>query len=377
MQSENYVNYMEISRADLWQNAQAVKEYVDVSVIGVVKCDGYGVGVAEAARAWQQAGAAMFAVSVPEEALELRRKGFTEDILLLSPVADPRMLNVLLEHKIILTVTGIHNAQFYKRNAGRLPIRAHIAIDTGMGRFGIRWTDMAQLQAVYEVDHICYEGIFSHFAKSYEREYAQTKRQLERFLGLTDSLTALGYPVGIRHIANSCAALRFPQTRLDAVRIGSALVGVLCTEVPVPLRRVGTFKAQVVDRRQLLPGDTTGYGAVCRVKEHTNAIVVAIGRQDGFGYLNRPDRFGPGEMIRYMYRLLRRFAVRPWVEYHGQYLPLVGRIGNEYTLFDAAGVEIGPGDHVTARVPLLFSHRRRFFQTDPERVPVPVSGNNT
>ena len=44
--------YLEISRADLAHNARAVCDYVNVPVIGVVKCDGYGVSGPEAAAAW-------------------------------------------------------------------------------------------------------------------------------------------------------------------------------------------------------------------------------------------------------------------------------------------------------------------------------------
>ena len=61
--------YLEISRADLAHNAQAVCSYVNVPVIGVVKCDGYGVSGPEAAAAWVSAGVTTLAVSDPAEAL--------------------------------------------------------------------------------------------------------------------------------------------------------------------------------------------------------------------------------------------------------------------------------------------------------------------
>ena len=64
MQNEGYeANYLEVSRQVLAENAKTVVSYVGVPVIGVVKYDGCGVGIAEAARAWQKAGVTMFAVS--------------------------------------------------------------------------------------------------------------------------------------------------------------------------------------------------------------------------------------------------------------------------------------------------------------------------
>ena len=122
-------NYLEISRSALRRNAAAVREAVQVPVIGVVKCNGYGVTLYEAAAAWQAAGVTMFGVSRPEEALSLRKLGFREEILLLAPVADEDILEQLLENDVILTVTGVENALFYSEATRKYPIRVHVAVD--------------------------------------------------------------------------------------------------------------------------------------------------------------------------------------------------------------------------------------------------------
>lgn len=364
MNSPGNASYMQISRAALWQNAETVKKFISVPIIGVVKCDGYGVSLAEAARAWQQAGVSMFAVSKPHEALELRQLGFREDILLMSPVADAEILNTLLEYNIILTITNYEIAQRYHRYSSSLPIRVHIAVDTGMGRFGVTWKDVAQLKAIYALSGFIFEGIFSHFSKSFECKYDYTRRQLERFLQTVNTLSSTGISVGMRHIANSCAALRFPETRLDAVRIGSALVGKVCHELPIALHSVAQFKAQVVDCKMFQAGDTTGYASVCKVKKPTKAIVVAIGHEDGFGYITRPDIFTLRDMANYFYCFVRNSLHRPYVTYNNTQLPLIGRIGNQYTLFDATDIEITVGEYVLADLPLFFPYHRRTFIAD-------------
>ena len=99
MDNQHYdANFIEISREILSANAKAVVEAVKVPVIGVLKFDGYFIGITEAAKAWQSAGVSMFAVSESWEALALRREGFTEEILLMAPVADEKTLSLLFSN---------------------------------------------------------------------------------------------------------------------------------------------------------------------------------------------------------------------------------------------------------------------------------------
>lgn len=355
------MNYVEISRNALRRNASAVCRAVEVSVIGVVKCGGYGVTVPEAAAAWADAGVSMFAVSRPEEALTLRRCGFREDILLLAPVADGETLSKMQDADVILTVTGVENALFYTESTGRYPIRVHVAVDTGMGRFGIRWTDTEQLKWLYSLAGFSFEGIFSHFSCAFEPVYSQTGLQLRRFLGAVSALEEAGYQVGIRHMAGSCAALRFPETRLDAVRIGSALVGRLPVTCPVMLESVGTCKAQVADIKYFKPGDTTGYGSYYTLKHSARAAVVALGKADGFGMTTMPESLRLRDLAAYLRGILELWRTPPGVQFHGQRLPLLGRIGNQYTLFDATGVDIHPGDWVEWDGNLMLASCERRF----------------
>lgn len=80
--------YLQVDRSALRHNASAIAEYVKTPVIGVIKCDGYGVSLLEAARAWRAVGVSILAVSLPEDVLALRQDGFDGDILMLSPVVD-------------------------------------------------------------------------------------------------------------------------------------------------------------------------------------------------------------------------------------------------------------------------------------------------
>lgn len=362
MQKQDYTaNYMQIDTAALARNAKACVEAVKVPVIAVVKFDGYGVGLEAAAKAWQSAGVTTFAVSESWEALALRQAGVTEDILLLAPVSDKETLQKLLDNGVILTVSDMENAKFYLENRENKCLRVHIKVDTGMGRFGFRWDDPA-LAEVYKLEGLQIEGTFSHFGKSFENVYDLTGKQLAKFLLALKAVEDAGGKPGIRHIANSCAALRFPQTHLDAVRIGSALVGSLLHPAPVKLESVHSFQAQVVAVKQLKKGDTLGYASVCKVKKDTKAIVVALGFDHGFAMTGAPDPYPLRDFISYLRHLWHRWRNPPVVTYGDKRMPMIGRVGSQYTLFDAGDVQIAPGDFVSARMGLLQCPIRREYR---------------
>lgn len=354
-------NYLEVNRKVLEQNAKALVDYLDTEVIAVVKFDGYGMTIAEAARAWQKAGVRMFAVSESWEALALRQAGFTEEILLMIPVMEPETLKELLAQNIILTVSDLDNARFYQENRGEATVRAHVKVDTGMGRFGVRWTDTEELKEIYKLEGFSFEGIFSHFGKSFEKTYDRTKLQMDRFMGVIDALQAAGINVGTRHIANSCAALRFPQTRLDAVRMGSALVGSLFTESPVPLAAPSTFKAQVIAVKHLRKGDTSGYASVFKAKKDMTVAVVAVGEETGFGMTCIPEPLPLRDFVSYLRSVLNRYLNPPVATFGDEKLPMVGRIGSRHTLFDATGTSVKAGDYVNVKIHLTQCAGERKF----------------
>lgn len=352
-------NYIEISVSSLEENAQELVKFVKSPVIGVLKCDGYGVGLSCALNAWKKAGVDFFAVSLPSEALQLRQMGFSEDILLMAPVWDKDLLKALLDNNIILTAVSSDNALFYSENCGDHLPKVHIAVDTGMGRFGLRWTQTDDLLQIYKTDRICILGIFSHFASAWEKKYKKTELQFNRFLYAVSAVEKAGYDPGIRHIANSAGALRFPQTRLDAVRIGSALVGRLARPVDVPLNVIGAFRARVVSRKRLKKGDTIGYGATVKLRKDREVAVIAVGQDNGFGFVRQ---MGAGKVFDTMISALRQIKNPLYVEWKGRKLPLLGTPGTQYSIIDVTGVDIKEGDYVTVRVPMhLFGHNKEYI----------------
>ena len=63
----------------------------------------------------------------------------------------------------------------------------------------------------------------------------------------------------------------------------------------------------------------------------------------------------------YLYHLLQRYRRPTPVTFKGKTLPMIGRIGTQYTQYDATGVDIQPGDFVQVRIPLISCTAKKIY----------------
>jgi len=226
----------------------------------VVKADGYGHGAGDVAGVALGEGALALCVATVAEALELRREFAGVRILVLGPSTE-RDVAVAREAELDLTVFEEPIPE---------GVRVHLKLDTGMGRWGFSELPGPAVNVV---------GLMSHLATA-DSDAAFARAQLERFEAAT---AAYGHV--IRHIANSAATLRIPESHLDAARCGVALYGMSPFGEPPavdglePALRWESYVAQV---RQLAPGESTGYGRVFVAQEATWIGIVPVGYADGF-----------------------------------------------------------------------------------------------
>ena len=346
--------YLSVSKTALEYNARLAVDYVKSPVIAVVKCNGYGMGFENAVNAWLSAGVRFFAVAEPFEALELAELKKDIDILLMSPCYDEKTIKALGNEDIIFTVTSEESAKVLTKALPERKIRAHVKIDTGMGRFGESYKNIDKIEKIYAVKGIDFCGIFTHFALSFEPEYDKTKIQYERFKTVTDALNSKGINVGMRHCANSCAAILYEQTRMDAVRLGSCLIGRLMRNVPIEFKKAGFIKAQIADVKTLDEKDTSGYAMIYKAKKQIHAAVVELGFTHGFSMTRKSDRFRFVDVLRDILHAVRGYKHYDYViDKNGNRHNVIGRVGNQFTLVDNADFCLKAGDFVTADVNVL------------------------
>lgn len=288
--------------------------------IAVVKANGYGHGATTVARAALEAGAWGLAVSTLPEAVELRGLAPPERLLALGGLTpDDAPAAASVGCSVACHSWELANALEQAVPTGsRLSVQ--LKVDTGMSRLGCSLAEAPQLaRRIAGSDRLALGGVYTHFAAS-DSDAAFTREQYSRFVSVLEQLQV---EPGLRHAANSCAALRHPELQLDAVRIGIALYG---CEWP-SLRPALTFQARVTQVSEIPAGSTVGYDRTWRAERSSRVAVIAAGYADGV----MRARSGRGDVV-----------------IRGQRRPVIGRISMDQMTADVTGDdEVRAGDWAT------------------------------
>jgi alanine racemase len=238
-----------------------VRELDGAELWAVVKANGYGHGAVDVGGAALGSGASALCVATVAEGLVLRAEYAGVRILVMGPVASSREIAQARDAALELAVSDTE-----------IPdgVRVHLKLETGMGRYGLSELTTPAENVV---------GLMTHVATA-DTDPAFARAQLERFLAVTAEHTNL-----TRHAANSAAALRIPESRLDAARCGIALYGLSpFGEDPADdgLEPVLSWQSYLAHVKQLQPGESTGYGRRFVAERPTWIGIVPVGYADGF-----------------------------------------------------------------------------------------------
>lgn len=350
-----------IEKEDLIHNIRAIKELAKrngtddskkpYQIIGVVKGNGYGLGLIEFSKILVEQGINILAVSCVDEAIRIRKSNINADILLLSSTCIQEEVQELINNNIILTIGSTMAAEIANRlaKAKNKKIRAHIKIDTGFGRYGFIYDNIKEILEVYKnFPNLKIEGTFSHFAQSYERKLAYTKIQFDRFISVIETLKLNGINPGILHICNSSAFLQYPYMHLNAARIGSAFLGRILVPNKIGLKKIATLNTQIAEIKTLPTGYNIGYSCTEKTKNQTKIAIVPIGYADGYNVKASNDMFRLIDRIRDLYRATKALIKRGklTVTINGKKCKVLGQVGMYHTIIDITKIDAKIGSEV-------------------------------
>lgn len=173
----------------------------------------------------------------------------------------------------------------------------HIEVETGMNRTGFNAADLRWVQDFLQKnkDFIEFKGLCTHFAGAESiANYYRIKKQIERYDEIYKQFCAKDLKPKQRHAACSAAAMMYPETQMDMVRIGIMQYGYWPSpEVLVnyyntkrkkedPLKRLISWKSSVMSVKKVKRGEFVGYGTSFMADENMKICCVPVGYAHGY-----------------------------------------------------------------------------------------------
>jgi alanine racemase len=330
-------NWAEISLSALAQNYHTVVRHIGPGVTAccVIKCDAYGHGVIESARALEDAGARWLGVTSTDEGVAVREVGVKLPILVMTGFWRGEE-DAVLRHRLIPAIATVEHVEAIEAAAGRLRpeghqlartrrFPVHLKVDTGMARLGVSLAELPALVArIAASPVVLLQGVFSHLAESEILDSPFAVQQSADFKRALAIINEAGLHPRYCHLANTAATVARPEIWNNMVRPGLALYGynLHCEgsgadAAALPVHPVLTWKTRIIALRDIATGTPVGYNRRWIADRPTRLAVIPVGYGDGFN---------------------RQLSNRGQVILHDCYAPIRGNVSMDLTMIDVTGI---------------------------------------
>ena len=289
--NKNQRVYAKVDLDALLSNVEQIKGRLkeNTKIVAVIKADGYGHGCLPIALTLEEVPYVWgFAIATAEEAMELRKAGIKKPILILGYSFEDSY-EELVKNDICPTIISMEMAKKYSEVGKRLnkDVNCHIKIDTGMSRIGYQVNEdsVKEIKEIAALPHLKMDGIFTHFARSDEKDKTFTTKQFDAFEAMISNLENAGVTFKNHHCANSAAILEYPDASLDLARAGIILYGLWPSDEvkrDITLRPVLSLYSHVVHVKTLQKGRTISYGGTVTLEKDTKIATIPVGYADGY-----------------------------------------------------------------------------------------------
>jgi alanine racemase len=295
-------SYIELSREALAGNLQFMRSLFDkkVRISSVVKGNAYGHGISSFVPLAESLGIDHFSVYSCDEAkmvFDAKQSASTE--VMIMGHLDDEDLPWLIENDLSFFVFGLErlHATIACSRQLKKKARIHIELETGMNRTGFTTDFMDQLVTeLHEAnDCLIFEGLCTHFAGAESiANHIRVEQQKAAYKEMASQLESQSLVPKIKHTCCSAASIRLPDMQYDMVRIGILQYGFwpsieiyieyMLKHSPVkdPLRRVISWKSQVMNIKQVQMGSFIGYGTTYLAQRDMRIAILPVGYALGF-----------------------------------------------------------------------------------------------
>ena len=321
-------------------------------IVADLSGDGQGVGLLRMARFLQEEGLCSFAVTETQDAVNLRRSGFSEErILMLRSITDPVQLRDLMDCGVTFTLGSYEAGIALNGLAGerRTVAEARVRIDSGLGQYGFLPTETDKMLTLYRhMPGIAITGLYTRFSAT--NILSETQKQYDDFMAAAQALQAQGVNTGILQALDSAALFRGEFGEQNAVCVGSALIGRVPVKAGSGLTKVGLLEAPLEELNWLDKGARIGTGKGVTLKKPTRVAVLDVGWFNGIGTYRPSDRVEPALMGKLKSGRAKKAAFAPVFRVNGKKARVLGQIGMTSLVLDVTRCNASPGDSALLEV---------------------------
>lgn len=302
-----------ISMGALRANYRLLREKAGMGACaGVVKANGYGLGVATVAEALEAEGCPMFFVATLSEALELRTTS-TRPIAVFAGCTEATA-PLFAEHGLLPVINSLHQLEIWRVHAAASGYSACLLhVDTGMRRLGLDDAETAILLANPALlSGLDVRYLMTHLACTDEPDHPLNAAQAAAMQRLKAA-----FPQIRQSIANS-SGLFDARFASDLARPGMALYGPNPTPwAKNPMQPVVALHTPILQVRRIDSGMGVGYGSSWVANRPSAIATVPVGYADGY---------------------LRSLSNQGHMALGGVTVPVIGRVSMDLITLDVTDV---------------------------------------
>lgn len=296
-----HTSVLELSRESLNTNIEFLRKLFGkkVRISSVVKGNAYGHGIEVFVPMAEKAGIDHFSVFSTEEAYRVASTLTRESDIMIMGMIDDTDLEWAIREDIQFWVFDVARLESALKTARRIkiPARVHIELETGFNRTGFQEKDLPKVVELLKKEEGNYivEGMCTHYAGAESiANYYRIHQQIKRFHNFHKWFKEQGIHPLIRHTACSAAAVSYPQTRMELVRIGILHYGFWPSRETLisylskleqkndPLKRIISWKSRIMSVKPVKTGEFVGYGTSYLAQRDMKIGIVPVGYSQGF-----------------------------------------------------------------------------------------------
>lgn len=323
--------WVEIDTAQYARNIEYLKKVIGskTKICVVMKGDAYGNGITTLMPVIIRENIDIVAITSNEEARDVRGSGYKGKIVRIR-LATKGEIAEGIDLDIEELIGNIDQAKMIDAIAAEknTKVNYHLAINAnGMSRNGIELKNgYDEALDILKLSNLHCVGMMTHYP---ENKDGAIRQQLSTFKAQTAELirrAGLKRSELALHTAATYSALYIPETRMDMVRVGSALYHYGYTERFNTFKKIMSFKSVVTSVQEYPAGNTVSYKRTKRLSRASRLANIPVGYANG---------------------LSTNFANKGFMLIRGHRCPIVGNVTMNITMVDVTDFpDIKAGDEV-------------------------------